>query len=126
MNDRHFRLGVTALAACTLAVCGGCTTAEETPSLGGNAEQGQLLLEQYGCGTCHVIPGVRRANGTLGPNLESFARHVYIAGELPNHPDVLARWIQQPSALVPDTLMPDQGVPASQALDMGSYLMSLR
>jgi cytochrome c len=88
--------------------------------------QGPLLLEQYGCGTCHVIPGVRRANGRIGPTLESFARHAYIAGEIPNHPEMLVRWIQQPSALVPDTLMPDQAVREAHARAMGAYLMQLR
>lgn len=88
--------------------------------------RGQLLLEQYDCGRCHVIPGVRRANGTLGPSLASFAHRVYLAGEVPNQPEALRRWIPHPSSLVPDTLMPDQPMPAAHARDMGAYLMSLR
>lgn len=87
---------------------------------------GRLLLEQYGCGACHVIPGVRQANGQLGPTLDSYARRAYIAGELPNQPEMLVRWIRQPSLLVPDTLMPDQAVREAHARDMGAYLMSLR
>jgi cytochrome c1 len=109
------------LAAALLAGCapGGAASDPAVAS-------GRLLLEQYGCGTCHVIPGVRRANGELGPTLESFARRAYIAGELPNDPGLLVRWIQHPSALVPDTLMPDQAVRDAHARDMGAYLMSLR
>jgi cytochrome c len=103
-----------ALAACVLAGC----LSEKPP--------GVLLLEQYDCGSCHVIPGVRRAHGALGPTLESFGHRVYIAGELPNQPELLVRWIQQPSALVPGTLMPDQGVPEPHARQMGAYLMGLR
>jgi cytochrome c2 len=87
---------------------------------------GRLLLEQYGCGTCHAIPGVRQANGQLGPTLDSFARRAYIAGELPNQPEMLVRWIRQPSLLVPDTLMPDLAVRDAHARDMVVYLMSLR
>jgi len=115
----------------TVAACGvvaaalaGCLPAGT--GSGAAAAEGPLLLEQYGCGSCHVIPGVRRANGRIGPTLESFARHAYIAGEIPNHPDVLVRWIQHPSALVPDTLMPDQAVREEHARAMGAYLMKLR
>lgn len=105
----------------------GCGTGEESPPLSAaDAEQGKLLLEQYDCGRCHIIPGVRRAQGNLGPTLETYAHRVYIAGEVPNEPHLLVRWIQHPSSLVPDTLMPDQGVPQPHARAMGAYLMSLR
>jgi cytochrome c len=106
-------------AACMMAgVLAGCEPAGEA--------RGRLLLEQYDCGSCHIIPGVRRAHGRLGPTLETFAHRTYIAGELPNQPEVLTRWIQRPSALVPDTLMPDQHVPDTHARDISAYLMSLR
>jgi cytochrome c2 len=61
-----------------------------------------------------------------GPTLEAYAHRAYIAGELPNEPDVLVRWIQDPPALVPGTTMPDRGVPAPLARDMAAFLMSLR
>jgi cytochrome c len=110
-----------ALVACVLA---GCLPADATPDR--KEANGRLLLEQYGCGSCHVIPGVRRASGRLGPTLEHFAHRAYIAGEQPNHPELLALWIGHPSALVPDTLMPDQQMPTGHAHDMAAYLMSLR
>ncbi len=116
--------GACALVAGLLA---GCVGGEEQAAGDSVAQaRGQLLLEQYDCGSCHIIPGVRRANGKLGPSLETFARHVYIAGEVPNRPYVLERWIPHPSSLVPDTLMPDQPMPPEHARDMGAYLMSLR
>jgi cytochrome c len=107
-------------AACVMVsgVLAGCQPAGEG--------RGRLLLEQYDCGSCHIIPGVRRAHGRLGPTLETFALRTYIAGELPNQPEVLTLWIQRPSALVPDTLMPDQHLPDSHARDISAYLMSLR
>jgi cytochrome c len=115
---------VAVLFAGSVAGCGDeeAQAAADRPA----ASRGQLLLEQYDCGSCHIIPGVRRANGKLGPSLETFAHRVYIAGELPNRPDLLLRWIPHPSSLVPDTLMPDQPMPAEHARDMGAYLMSLR
>ena len=57
---------------------------------------------------------------------DAFAQRAYIAGEFPNRPDLLLQWIQQPSDLVPDTLMPDLGVSDDHARDMRAYLMSLR
>jgi cytochrome c len=38
---------------------------------------------------------------------------------------MLAQWIVQPKALVPDTLMPAMGVSADQARDMAAYLLAL-
>jgi cytochrome c len=111
----------TVAAVCTLA---GCSSVEQPADAA--QVRGQLLLEQYDCGSCHVIPGVRRANGKLGPSLETFARRVYIAGEVPNQPELLVRWIPHPKSLVPDTLMLEQPMPPEHARDMGTYLMSLR
>jgi cytochrome c len=119
MNPFQAWAGVAGVACVMITVAlAGCVPAAE--------DRGRLLLEQYDCGSCHIIPGVRRAHGRLGPTLESFALRAYIAGELPNRPEVLTAWIQRPSALVPDTLMPDQGLPDEQARDIGNYLMSLR
>ena len=87
--------------------------------------RGQALLAHYQCGSCHAIPEVPAARGTAGPALAGFGRRSYIAGEVPNRPDTLARWIAQPTALVPDTLMPAMGVSADEARDMAAYLLAL-
>ena len=86
---------------------------------------GQRLLTQYQCGSCHSIPGVAAARSTWGPSLQAFGKRSYIAGHIPNRPDALARWIMQPSALAPGTLMPSMGVSAGDARDMAAYLGSL-
>jgi cytochrome c len=109
-----------------LAMAGCHADFGEEPVTQGDPEAGRLLLEQYGCGTCHIIPGVRTAIGTVGPPLDKFSRHVYIAGELPNDPEMLARWIQDPPALVPGTTMPDLDVNETHARDMTAYLYQLR
>jgi cytochrome c len=105
----------------------GCLPIEEPAVVeAGEPRRGQLLLEQYGCGSCHVIPGVRRAQGMHGPTLVAFAHRPYIAGELPNQPELLVQWIRHPRSLVADTTMPDMGMPEQHARDMGAYLMGLR
>lgn len=89
-------------------------------------ELGDVLLRQYGCHACHVIDGVTGPRSHTGPPLSAWARRGYIAGILPNTPENLTRWIQQPQAVSPQTLMPDLGVPESHAAVMAAYLFSER
>jgi cytochrome c2 len=112
------------LGGCPLLALLGACSAEADP-MQASAREGRLLLEQYDCGSCHVIPGVRRAQGQVGPSLAAFSRRAYLAGEIPNGPETLQQWIQRPSAWVPDTRMPDQNVSAHHARAMSAYLMSL-
>jgi hypothetical protein len=56
---------------------------------GGDPAAGKHLIKRYGCGSCHVVPGVTGANGMVGPPLEYFSRRAYIAGEVPNDPEFL-------------------------------------
>lgn len=88
-------------------------------------ERGRLLLAQYQCGSCHAIPAVEASRGVAGPPLEAFGRRSYIAGHLPNGPDMLARWIVSPATLVPGTTMPSMGVSEGDARDIAAYLLSL-
>ena len=89
-------------------------------------ERGQGLAAQYQCGACHRIPGVPGAQGTLGPALAQFARRSYIAGALPNRPEVLQHWLIDPSALRAGATMPSLGVSPSDAAALAAYLHTLR
>ena len=91
-----------------------------------DARRGQALLAQHQCGACHVIPEVPGAAGRIGPTLEHFGRRSYIAGALPNTPELLQRWLQDPPALVRGTTMPAMGVSPEAARDMAAYLLELR
>jgi cytochrome c2 len=92
----------------------------------GDAENGRLLLRQFGCGNCHRIPGVAAARGQVGPPLDRLARRVYLAGVLPNTPQALSDWIRDPQAHSPGTAMPDMQVSAGHARDMVAHLITLR
>jgi cytochrome c2 len=112
----------------TLALCmslAACEHRGPTPPASGDAHRGRILLHQYGCGTCHTIPGVARAHGTVGPPLDDVRRRVYLAGMLPNTPETMARWIQEPQTLKPHVAMPEMGVPQDHARDMVAYLYGL-
>lgn len=93
--------------------------------VGGNAELGQDQIESYGCGSCHTIPGIDSAEGTVGPPLSFWADRAYIAGNLPNNPDNLVRWIQNPQEVEPGTAMPVLGVTEAEARDIAAYLYTL-
>ena len=123
------RLLALFVAMAALLGSAGCEVRERPlPHAGASAAQvarGQALLAQNQCGTCHAIPGVDAARGAVGPRLAAFSRRSYIAGHLPNGPDILARWIVPPSALVPCTTMPSMVVSDFDARDIASYLLSL-
>ena len=106
------------------AALSGC--GQSRPDLAGDPERGRLLLRQYGCGTCHSIPGVAAAKGNVGAPLDGVARRVYLAGVLPNSPENMARWIRAPQAIDPRTAMPNLQVPEPHAQDMVAYLYRLR
>jgi cytochrome c2 len=93
---------------------------------GGNPEQGSLKISQYGCSTCHTIPGIPGANAKVGPPLNGFAMRVYIAGEIPNTPDNLRHWIQKPHDINPRTAMPEMGVSDEDSRHIAAYLYTLR
>jgi cytochrome c2 len=91
----------------------------------GNTEQGRLLIRSYGCGSCHVVPGVPNASGRVGPPLDRLRTQGYVAGVLPTSPQSLIVWIREPQRVNPDTAMPDLGVSAADARDITAYLLSL-
>ena len=87
---------------------------------------GAGLIQAYGCGACHSIPGVPNAHGLVGPPLDNIASRSIIAGKLPNTAEGLMTWLQHPQAIVPGNAMPDLGVDPDQARAMAAYLSTLR
>ena len=87
-----------------------------------DAAHGKAVIEQAGCGSCHIIPGVRWPQGKVGPALNGLAERALIAGKLPNEPDVLAAYIRNAPALVPDSAMPAMPVSEAEARDVAAYL----
>ena len=111
-------------AACGRDADGAVASANEMT--GGDADRGRELVRAYGCGTCHTIPGVRDANGLVGPPLAGIASRSYIAGVLPNAPDNMLRWLRDPRAVDSLTAMPNVGVTPSDARHLAAYLYTLR
>jgi cytochrome c1 len=85
-------------------------------------DQARLLLQQFGCGGCHVIRGVANAQGRSGPPLTRMGERAYLGGVLPNTADNMAQWIRDPRRFDPRTTMPAMGMTEAQARDMAAYL----
>ena len=122
------QLGGAAVLLVVALAAAGCNHVLRQPPevMQGNPDEGRRLIEGYGCGACHDIPGVRGADALVGPPLERWARRGYIAGRLPNSPENLARWIESPREVDPETAMPDLGVTETEAQDIAAYLYTLR
>ena len=112
------------VAAASAALACGRESRNLAQLTGGDAHRGAVAIRRYGCGSCHVIPGVRGANGMVGPPLTAIAHRSYIAGVLPNTPENLVRWIQNPPAVDAKTAMPNVGVTRQDAADIAGYLYS--
>lgn len=112
-------LCVISLTIFMVVVNGSCA------DMGEEAEQGVQALADYGCRSCHTIPGVQLANGIVGPPLDFWGSRSYISGTLVNNPDNLAIWLMNPQSIDPATVMPQMGVSEADAHNIGSYLYTL-
>jgi cytochrome c2 len=112
------------LAGAGLAGCDG--PPDRTPTLGeADPQRGLRLVVEHGCTACHAFPGVQWPRGRLGPSLEGFGRQGLIAGQLPNQPGVLMRFVRDAPSLVPGTAMPAFPMSDQDARDVTAYLLRL-
>lgn len=96
------------------------------PAADGLAAQGAQLFVQKGCLACHAITGTV-AQGVNAPNLTRFgSRQTLAAGLLDNTADNLARWLANPQAVKPGSLMPNLGLGADDIAALTAYLHSLQ
>jgi cytochrome c len=117
------------LLALTFVLAAACHPKDEQTSkqlTGGDAAKGREAIGRYGCGACHQIRGVDGANGMIGPPLNNIGSRTILAGQLPNSPDNMIRWIRQPQQVESGTSMPDLGVTEADARDIAAYLYTLR
>jgi len=113
-------------AALLLGACeGGKIESNYVALTAGDPKAGRAVIREVGCGACHTIPGIRGADGAVGPPLNFFSRRTYIAGRIPNTPDNLTRWILAPQSVDPLTAMPDLGLNEVQARNVVAYLYTL-
>lgn len=126
------RLALVVVISLVLVCASGCRSAghpaldEARLRVGGDPARGATLIQRYGCGGCHRIPGVDGAAGRSAPSLEHLPQEAYITGNLPNTPENVMRWIRSPRSVLPQTRMPELGIGAAEARDITTYLWSVR
>ncbi|MFQ5679117.1 MAG: cytochrome c oxidase subunit II [Gemmatimonadota bacterium] len=90
------------------------------------ARQGKELFLRSACIGCHRVAGTPAA-GTVGPDLTHVgSRSTLAAGLLPNTPEELARWIQNPQQIKPGNFMLGLGLTDEQAARIAAYLSGLK
>jgi len=79
------------------------------------------------CAGCHTIKNTP-AGGKVGPELTYVASKKSIAGGIlsPVNEENLTKWLQNPPAIKPGTLMPNLNLSAEQIRDLVSYLLTLK
>jgi mono/diheme cytochrome c family protein len=103
----------------------GRTRVEALAGQVGDPARGKELIREFGCRSCHLIPGIRGPGGHVGPALSRWAERQFISGRLVNMPTQLVVWIVNPPAIDSSTAMPALGVTPEQAQDMAAYLYTL-
>jgi cytochrome c len=93
---------------------------------GGDAQRGEAIFGQAGCGACHQIQGVDRADGAVGPPLSKISSRAFLAGRLANNPANLILWIRHPQSVDPGNGMPDPPLNDQQTRDVAAYLYTLK
>lgn len=129
MRARTPAVVAVVLTCLWLAACGRGTRAREeaiAATGGGDPDKGIAAIGRYGCGSCHTIPRIGSATGTVGPPLARIASRGYLAGRLTNSPDNMMRWLQHPQQIDQGTVMPEMHVTEGDARDMTAFLYTLR
>ncbi len=124
MKSKVIRLGLLILIGLMLSSCLGRVVGvpEAHPVSRSMLAAGRAEIINYGCGTCHTIPGIPGADGAVGPALVRLYERSNIAGHLPNTEQNLIEWIRFPQEVEPGVDMPDMGVTETSAQEIAAYL----
>ena len=121
---------IAAAMACRRAEVPSTQTAPPAPppaTAAPSPERGRQFAAQYGCNVCHVVPGVQGPQGALAPSLAGIAsRPLFSNGKVETNADNLAKFIENPAAMNPQSSMPPLSVPTADARDIAAYLETLK
>src|SRR5438067_9179045 len=119
---------IVGLIFAAIVACG-CNRATEEAArarTGGDVQRGREKIANYGCASCHTIPGIRGADAHVGPPLDHIALRSYIGIGLTNNPANMMQWIQHPRDLAPKAAMPNLHINEKDARDIAAYLYTLK
>jgi len=86
---------------------------------------GQAVFLRNACVSCHAIAGTS-ATGRFGPDLTHVAsRETIASGAVPNTPENLKKWIDNPAHMKPGSLMPAMHLNDRDVDTITAYLSTL-
>jgi cytochrome c oxidase subunit II len=92
---------------------------------GGPAADGRGVFARSACIGCHTIEGL--SSGEIGPDLTHVgSRGIIASGVLTNTPDNMAKWLHDPPAIKPGSLMPNLHLSDQDVNSLVAYLESLK
>jgi len=87
---------------------------------------GRELFSSLACINCHTVRGTT-ANGVFGPDLTHLMSRASLgAGVIPNTPETLRAWVDDPASLKPGALMPAMKLSRDDLDKVTAYLLTLR
>ncbi len=88
---------------------------------------GMQQFTMSGCIGCHTVRGNPLAMGVIGPDLTHFGSRTRLAGAMvENTPEQLHRWLADPPAMKPGSIMPNLNLTEEQIDSLVAYLYSLQ
>ncbi|WP_424952686.1 cytochrome c oxidase subunit II [Deinococcus sp.] len=101
-------------------------TALPAASPAAETQDGARLYARLGCPVCHAMSQASGV-GKVGPDLTHFgSRSLLAGGVLSNTPQHLRRWLINPDAVKPGTLMPHYPLTATEVASLTRYLEALK
>jgi cytochrome c oxidase subunit 2 len=92
----------------------------------GEAQAGKKVFLSQSCINCHRVRGTP-AKGTYAPDLTHLmSRRTLASGMVPNNPENLRRWLEDPQKIKPGCLMPAFALTDRERELLLRYLLSLR
>jgi cytochrome c oxidase subunit II len=99
--------------------------AREEGALSPEAIEGRRVFNATACINCHAIAGTA-AVGRFGPDLTHLmSRGTIAAGVAANNAAELRRWVQNPTAIKPGSLMPSMNLTDEELDKVTAYLLTL-
>ncbi|MED5508097.1 MAG: cytochrome c oxidase subunit II [Planctomycetota bacterium] len=86
---------------------------------------GRKVFLKYACQSCHAVAGV--SEGTYAPDLTHLmSRKTFAGGMIPNTPDNLKAWIDDPAQIKPGSDMPALKLTPQEIEQVVAYLVTLK
>jgi cytochrome c oxidase subunit 2 len=100
-------------------------TARDDAALSADALAGRRVFRATACVNCHAVAGTP-AEGRFGPDLTHLmSRETIASGVASNNAAELRRWVQNPAAIKPGSLMPSMNLTDKELDEVTAYLMTL-